>query len=148
MDITGQESHMSTPCNKPSQILSAPCHGNMSHKVSSYRRHVTNHGFTSFVWTSKSDFRTRSSSWTSWFFSSRTLILSLRWIWRRSFDSNSSLSTVAERRALCSSSIFSRWRAFSEKNTTTHLGHCNRYITALITYHLHLHNSTNLICST
>lgn len=48
-------------------------------------------------------------------FSSKAAILSFRWSWRRSLDSVRSLSTVSERRLLCSSFIFSLCRAWRNK---------------------------------
>ena len=56
-------------------------------------------------------FLMRSTSAMRWFFSSKPCILSFRWSCNRSLDSDSSLSTVADNRALCSSFIFSRCRA-------------------------------------
>lgn len=50
--------------------------------------------------------------------SSRADILSLRWSWSLSLDSDRSLSTVSDRRLLCSSFIFSRCRAFINRKTT------------------------------
>lgn len=50
--------------------------------------------------------------------SSSAAILSFRCSWSLSLDSESSLSTVSDKRLLCSSFIFSRWRAFSHKHNT------------------------------
>lgn len=52
-------------------------------------------------------------------FSSRADILSLRWSCSLSLDSERSLSTVSDRRLLCSSFIFSLCRACMKKRTTS-----------------------------
>lgn len=52
-------------------------------------------------------------------FSSRADILSLRWSCSLSLDSERSLSTVSDRRLLCSSFIFSLCRACMKKGTTS-----------------------------
>ena len=66
-----------------------------------------------------SDLRVTSSSRARWFFSSMILILSLRCSCSRSLASDCSLSTVDDRRLLCSSFSFSRCRAYIP-HTTSH----------------------------
>ena len=50
-----------------------------------------------------------SNSWAREFFSSNACILSCKWTWSLSFDSDKSLSTVAPNLVLCSSFIFNLW---------------------------------------
>lgn len=50
--------------------------------------------------------------------SSNAAILSFKCSWSLSLDSERSLSTVSDKRLLCSSFIFSRWRAFNRNHNT------------------------------
>lgn len=108
-----------------------------AHQTGSYLRSVVIYSFQVTKRTKKKEptrsarvasraLRTTSSSSVRWFFSSRTLIRSFRWSCNLSLASDCNLSTVDDKRTLCSSLSFSRCRAW---NTTTSWSQTNCILT-------------------
>lgn len=81
------------------------------------RKHYCSPGFWNVYFNSPHPFALHNPGVLTLTFSSRADILSLRWSCSLSLDSERSLSTVSDRRLLCSSFIFSLCRACMKKRT-------------------------------